>query len=91
MHRWLYTLIALAVVAGLAAAPALAQFGGGYRGSGTSSASGVDADGTAFVVESVPGTACTATGTDAVCMGDGAVAGDAVRWVARVEVAEVCG
>ena len=31
----------------------------------------------AFNTESVPGTACTATGTDAVCVGDGAVAGDA--------------
>ena len=38
---------------------------------------GADADGTAFVVESVPGTAATATGTDALGMGDGAVAGNA--------------
>ena len=35
------------------------------------------ADGTAFIVESPPGTACTATGTDAVCIGDNAEAGDA--------------
>lgn len=34
-------------------------------------------DTSGFGVESVPDTACTATGTDAVCMGDGAVAGDA--------------
>lgn len=39
--------------------------------------SGVDADGTAFVVESVPGTAATATGTDAIAIGDGAVGGNA--------------
>ena len=31
----------------------------------------------AFNTESVPGTACTAVGTDAACIGDGAVAGDA--------------
>ena len=30
-----------------------------------------------IVVESTPGTACTATGTDAVCIGDNAEAGDA--------------
>ena len=30
----------------------------------------------AFIVESEPDIACTATGTDAVCIGDGAVAGD---------------
>ena len=30
-----------------------------------------------IIVESVPGTACTATGTDAVCIGDAAVAGNA--------------
>lgn len=35
------------------------------------------ADQSAFGVESVPGTACTATGTDAVCIGDAAVAGNA--------------
>lgn len=30
-----------------------------------------------IVLESAPGTACTATGTDAACVGDGAVAGNA--------------
>ena len=35
-----------------------------------------DADSAAFNTESTVGTACTATGADAVCIGDGAIAGD---------------
>lgn len=43
----------------------------------TAGFSSMGADGAAFGVESAPGTACTAIGTDAVCLGDGAVAGNA--------------
>ena len=35
------------------------------------------ADGTAFVVESPPSTACVASGTDSICIGDGGLSGTA--------------
>ena len=69
MVRW-YIFISVAIAIGLAGAVALAQLGGGGYGG----RSGGDP---AFRAESRPGTVCTATGTDAVCIGDGAVAGDA--------------
>ena len=75
--RWFGFALAGALVLGLLNSPVLAQgFGGGYRGTPTIAGLGA-ADDTAFGVESPPDTACTATGTDAVCIGDGAVAGDA--------------
>ena len=50
--------------------------------SNTKSGSGVDADGTAFVVESVPDTAASASGTDDIAIGDGAVANATAHGVA---------
>ncbi len=53
-------------------------FTSGGGGNVTVSGGGtVAADGTAFVVESVPGTAASAVGTDSISIGDGAVSGDA--------------
>ncbi len=67
MRRYIFISVAIAV--GLLGTVALAQFGGGYKGPRGGEA--------AFTAESPPGTNPTATGTDAIGIGDGAVAGDA--------------
>ena len=51
-------------------------------GRSVSGGSSTAADGTAFVVESVPGTAASATGTDAIAIGDGAVSGTSADSIA---------
>lgn len=66
MRRYIFAAVAIAV--GLASVAALAQFGGGYRGPRGGEA--------AFTAESPPGTNPTATGTDAIAIGDGAIAGN---------------
>lgn len=80
------TSAAIAIAIAIVLLPsASAQVGGPVSNTGNSS-SGTDADGTAFVVESVPGTAASATGTDAIGIGDGAVAGNAIGDTSAISI-----
>ena len=69
MHKYVFGALVVVGAVWLFSSTASAQFGGGLRGPGGEPA---------FQAESAPGTNPTATGTDAIGIGDGTVAGDAV-------------